>query len=196
VVLPLKEQLALTPKNTHRFVGVLLALALVLSLSTATANAFTASGKGRTGSSTNHWVVAAIFPWHQSQFLFPARTVSRAGGYSGTQKISAYYQLYVWDGARQTYSYAGGWSGAWWVRRGYRLNLSARGIDVWDFRHYTVNVTFTWRRPSGSLIGARYLRYVHPGDYSCQTGATAGTCILESVGGRTAAFMDGPNSIP
>jgi hypothetical protein len=188
---------AITQRNrVHRLLGVLLGLALAFSLVTASASAFTASGKGRTGSSTNHFVVAAIFPWHQSQFLFPARTVSRAPGYSGTQKISAYYQIYLWDGARQTYSYYHGWSGAWWVRPGYRLNLSARGIDVWDFRHYTVNVSFSWRTPRGSLIGARNLYYVHPGDYSCQTGATAGTCVIQSLGGRPAAFMDGPNSIP
>jgi hypothetical protein len=174
--------------NTPRFVSITAAIAAAsMFAAPGSAAGFTATGSGAWGGWRMPFVQGATYPFALPQIQFPSRTVYRSSGHSGTQRITATYGVFQWQGASRTWSRTTSYTGTITVRAGQRAIFAPRAFQVLYPHHYTVVISTYWRRLSGRLIGTRHVSYVHASDYRCYG---PGVCAIQFIGGRASLFFD------
>jgi hypothetical protein len=167
------------------------ALALIMSglLLAAQASAAVTSSSYHAGWTRDPGMAGGASSWTQASILTGNGQAGRSDYYSGTQYIRATYYLYRWNGSQ--WALSASLSDGAWVGPGSHVQFGSRRFWVNGYNRWTVNVRYTWQRPSGSLIGYRTRRHVHYSDYSCYANGT-GVCKIQYVGGRYGVFLWAP----
>ena len=158
------------------------ALALVVLVTAAPehAAAFAPTNSGRPGGLTTQKTGGdGNLTYSTTRLTSGAITANRSTATSGTQSITIKWR--VWQ------MYMGSWS----VVASPSITYTARAGQYVAFNgwHYdsiggvfSTDIRVTWRDAAGTVLGSRFLDYIHSADYQCFSYSP--TCYREYTGGQ------------